>query len=71
VTNETNPWSVQLSSIAIRALNQLPRKVASAIAEFVTVTLPQRPTPPLKALALQAIWSDAYARLWAIGCASA
>jgi mRNA interferase RelE/StbE len=41
--SDATPWSVQLSPTAIRALDQLPHKVAAAIAEFVTVTLPGDP----------------------------
>jgi mRNA interferase RelE/StbE len=37
------PWSVQLSPTAIRALEHLPHKVAAAIAEFITATLPTDP----------------------------
>jgi mRNA-degrading endonuclease RelE of RelBE toxin-antitoxin system len=36
-------WSVELSPAAIRALERLPHKVAAAIAEFVTATLPTDP----------------------------
>ncbi len=36
-------WSVQLAPTAVRALDQLPHKVAAAIAEFVTTTLPADP----------------------------
>lgn len=41
--SETGQWSVQLSPAAIRALERLPHKVAAAIAEFVTATLPAEP----------------------------
>lgn len=37
------PWSVRLSPAATRALDHLPHKVAGAIAEFVTTTLPSDP----------------------------
>jgi mRNA interferase RelE/StbE len=37
------PWSVPLSPTAIRALDHLPHKVAAAIAEFITATLPTDP----------------------------
>lgn len=37
------PWSVQLSPSAVRALDRLPHKVAAAIAEFITATLPTDP----------------------------
>ncbi len=43
MTDEVAPWSVQLSPTAIRALDQLPHKVAAAIAEFITATLPTDP----------------------------
>ena len=36
-------WSVQLSPSASRALDRLPHKVAAAIAEFITATLPNDP----------------------------
>lgn len=36
-------WSVQFSPAAIRALDRLPYKIAAAIAEFVTGTLPADP----------------------------
>ncbi len=37
------PWSVQLSPSALRALDRLPHRVAAAIAEFLTATLPTDP----------------------------
>lgn len=40
---EEAPWSVRFSPTAIRALDRLPLKVATAIAEFVTGTLPTDP----------------------------
>jgi mRNA interferase RelE/StbE len=36
-------WSVQVSPSASRALDRLPHKVAAAIVEFVTTTLPNDP----------------------------
>ncbi len=42
MTDETS-WSVELSPTAVRALEKLPHKVAAAIVEFVTVTLPGDP----------------------------
>ncbi len=36
-------WTVRLSPSAVRALDRLPLKIASAIAEFVTGTLPRDP----------------------------
>jgi mRNA interferase RelE/StbE len=43
VTRGNAPWSVQLSPSAVRALDRLPHKVATAIVEFVTGTLPADP----------------------------
>jgi mRNA interferase RelE/StbE len=43
VTSRDTPWSVQLSPSAARALDRLPHKVATAIAKFVTATLPSEP----------------------------
>ena len=37
------PWSVRVSPSAVRALDRLPHKVAAAIAEFITATLPADP----------------------------
>lgn len=48
----TPGYEIQVSSEAIRGLNRLPGKVASAVVEFVTVTLaenPQRLSKPLRA----------------------
>jgi len=50
VTDEATLWSVQLTPTAIRALDQLPHKVAAAIAEFITATLPTDPYRLSKAL---------------------
>lgn len=36
-------WAVQLSPSAVRAIDRLPHKVAAAVAEFVTTTLPSDP----------------------------
>lgn len=36
-------WSVQMAPAAVRALDQLPLKVAAAILEFITGTLPSNP----------------------------
>jgi mRNA-degrading endonuclease RelE of RelBE toxin-antitoxin system len=36
-------WDVQLAPSAIRGLDRLPVRIASAIAEFITVTLPADP----------------------------
>jgi mRNA interferase RelE/StbE len=43
VTHGDAPWSVQLSPTAVRALDRLPHKIAAAIVEFVTGTLPADP----------------------------
>lgn len=43
MTHRDAPWSVQLSLGAVRALDRLPHKVAAAVAEFVTATLPADP----------------------------
>jgi len=42
VSRETD-WSVQLSPSAVRAIDRLPHKVAAAVAEFITTTLPDDP----------------------------
>lgn len=41
--SDDNPWSVSLSANAVRSLDRLPHKVAAAIAEFITATLPADP----------------------------
>lgn len=46
-------WAVQLSPSAARALERLPHKVAAAIAEFVTITLPTDPYRMSKPLRFQ------------------
>jgi mRNA interferase RelE/StbE len=43
VTDDACPWSIRLSLSAIKALDQLPLKVATAIVEFITGTLPGDP----------------------------
>jgi len=43
VTRSDGPWSVQLSPTAARALDRLPHKIATAIVEFITRTLPTDP----------------------------
>jgi mRNA interferase RelE/StbE len=40
---DDGPWSVQLSPSASRALDRLPHKIAAAIVEFITTTLPNDP----------------------------
>ncbi|KAA1250036.1 type II toxin-antitoxin system RelE/ParE family toxin [Mycobacterium simiae] len=46
-------WSVELSPAAVRALERLPHKVAAAIAEFITVSLPADPYRVSKPLRFQ------------------
>jgi mRNA interferase RelE/StbE len=51
VTDDACLWSVQLSPVAARSLDQLPLKVATAIVEFITGTLssdPRRFSKPLR-----------------------
>lgn len=36
-------WDVQLAPSAIRGLDRLPQRIAAAIVEFVTATLPTNP----------------------------
>lgn len=36
-------WAVRLAPSAVRALDRLPHKAATAIAEFITATLPTDP----------------------------
>jgi mRNA interferase RelE/StbE len=43
VSDDEAPWVVELSPSAIRALERLPHKVAAAVAEFITGTLPTDP----------------------------
>ncbi len=46
------PWRVEFGSLAVRSLNRLPEKVATAVVEFVTGTLPTDPysmSKPLQA----------------------
>ena len=43
MTDRDTPWSVQLSPTAVRALERLPHKIAAAVVEFVTGTLPADP----------------------------
>ena len=43
MTDDSPSWLVQLTPAAIRALDRLPHKIAAAIAEFITVTLPTDP----------------------------
>ncbi len=41
--DDDTTWTVRLSPSAVRSLDRLPLKIASAIAEFVTETLPRNP----------------------------
>ncbi|MGL4340004.1 MAG: type II toxin-antitoxin system RelE family toxin [Rhodoglobus sp.] len=43
-------WDVQLAPSAIRGLDRLPPRIALAIVEFVTVTLPANPLRMIKPL---------------------
>lgn len=43
-------WNVEIAPSAIRGLDRLPPRVASAIVEFVTATLPTNPERMSKAL---------------------
>lgn len=36
-------WDVEFSPAAIRGLDRLPPRIASAVVEFATVTLPENP----------------------------
>jgi mRNA interferase RelE/StbE len=36
-------WKVEFAAGAVRSLERLPGKIATAVAEFVTVTLPSNP----------------------------
>jgi mRNA interferase RelE/StbE len=53
VTEEDEAWSVRLSPAASRALERLPHKIAAAIAEFITVSLPGDPYRISKPLRFQ------------------
>ncbi|ORA22892.1 type II toxin-antitoxin system RelE family toxin [Mycobacterium aquaticum] len=48
--SDDQPWSVRLAPGAVRALDWLPHRVAAAIAEFITATLPTDPHRVSKAL---------------------
>jgi mRNA interferase RelE/StbE len=43
VSDDAPDWSIQLSPAAVRSLDRLPHKIAAAIAEFITATLPTDP----------------------------
>ncbi|NEM90742.1 type II toxin-antitoxin system RelE/ParE family toxin [Galbitalea soli] len=52
-------WDVQLAPSAIRGLEKLPPRVAVAVVEFVTATLPTNPAPMSKPLRgeLDGLWT--------------
>jgi mRNA-degrading endonuclease RelE of RelBE toxin-antitoxin system len=41
--DERSRWQVVVSASAVRAIEQLREKVAAAVVEFITVTLPTNP----------------------------
>ncbi len=41
--DEGAEWTVRLSPSAVRAIDHLPHKVAAAVIEFITTTLPTDP----------------------------
>lgn len=43
MSREQDPWNVQVAPSAIRSLDRLPPRVAGAVVEFVTRTLPENP----------------------------
>lgn len=43
-------WDVQLTPSAIRTLDRLPPRIAVAVVEFITGTLPENPTRMSKPL---------------------
>lgn len=43
MTADPPEWSIELSPGAVRALDRLPHKIAAAVAEFITATLPTDP----------------------------
>ena len=49
-SEEARDWEVRFSPAAVRAVEALPEKVAVAVVEFVTGTLPQNPWQMSKAL---------------------
>ncbi|WGW11945.1 type II toxin-antitoxin system RelE/ParE family toxin [Saxibacter everestensis] len=46
-------WDVQFAPSALRAVERLPSKIATAIIEFVTVTLPSNPERMSKPLRVE------------------
>lgn len=53
MTGSEEGWVVQFSPTAVRALDRLPHKIAAAIAEFITATLPADPYRLSKPLRFQ------------------
>jgi len=43
VSEAAEPWRVQVAPSAIRSLDRLPPRIAGAVVEFVTRTLPANP----------------------------
>lgn len=50
---EPGPWRVQVAPSALRSLDRLPPRVAGAVVEFVTRTLPENPERMSKPLRYQ------------------
>ncbi|CAM5784437.1 type II toxin-antitoxin system RelE family toxin [Cellulomonas persica] len=43
MSEAAEPWRVQVAPSAVRSLERLPPRVAQAVVEFVTLTLPANP----------------------------
>ena len=43
MSGEPQSWTVQVAPSAVRSLDRLPPRVAGAVVEFVTRTLPENP----------------------------
>lgn len=43
MTADVRPWQVRVAPSAVRSLDRLPPRVATAVVEFVTRTLPENP----------------------------
>lgn len=50
MTEEPLGWSVQVAPSAVRSLDRLPPRIAGAVVEFVTATLPSDPVRMSKPL---------------------
>lgn len=50
MTAEPAGWAVQIAPSAVRSLDRLPPRVAGAVVEFVTATLPHDPVRMSKPL---------------------